>query len=293
MKHLSLLTCTLFSIALSAQTVPPSANAAGNAGISGNSTEVATASTETATNQAGQLEEPYTATSSVSAELTKRIDTRNAKVGDEVQARTISDTRLSDGTRLPKGTKLVGQVTDVHAKSGADKTSHLAFNLSRAVLRDGREVRLHATLTSLAAPSAAAAAGMDDMSAGGGMAGGGASAGGRASGGGPIGSVGRTTGGVVNSGAGVAGAAPGGVAANGGDVLRSAADTGDGVRPVAGVGTNANATRLDHVPVANLPGVTFSSAAGANVTGSLDVTGRNITLESGTQLTLNVSGSRE
>jgi hypothetical protein len=135
---------------------------------------------------------------------------------------------------------------------------------------------------------------MDDMSAAGGMAGGGASAGGRASGGGPIGSVGRTTGGVVNSGAGVAGAAPGGVAANEGGVLRSAADTGeDGVRPVAGVGTNANAARLDHVPVANLPGVTFSSAAGANVTGSLDVTGRNITLESGTQLTLNVSGSRE
>jgi hypothetical protein len=290
MKHLSLLTCSLFSIALSAQTVSPSANA----GASDNSTQAVTASTEAATNQTGQIDESYTATSSVSAELTKRIDTRNAKVGDQLLAKTTSDTRLSDGTRLPKGTKLVGQVTDVHAKSGADKTSHLAFSLNQAVLRDGREIRLHATLTSLAAPSAPAAASMDDDMAGSGMAGGGASAGGRASGGGLIGSAGRTTGGVVNSGAGVADAAPGGVAATRGGVLRSAADTGaDGVRPVAGIGTNANAARLDHVPVANLPGVTFSSAAAANVTGSLDVTGRNITLESGTQLTLNVSGSRE
>jgi hypothetical protein len=286
MNCFSLLTCSVFSIALSAQTVPSSTNAAGNAGgnASGNSIQ--------ATPQAGQMDETYTATSSVSAELTRRIDTRNAKVGDEIQARTTSNTRLSDGTRLPKGTKLVGQVTNVRAKSNADKTSHLAFSLNRAVLRDGREIPLHATLTALAAPSAMAPTGMnDDMSAGDGMVGGGESAGGRASGGGLIGSAGRTTGGVANPGAGGAGAAPGGVAANGGGVLRSPADIGaDSVQPVAGVGTNTNTARLDHVPVANLPGVTFSSAAGASTAGSLDASGRNIDLESGTQLTLNVSG---
>src|ERR1700744_5716102 len=104
MKHLSLLTCLLFSIALSAQSLRPSTNAV----VSGSSAQPMAALPETATGQAGQMEDSYTATSSVSAELTRRIDTRNAKVGDQVLARTTSDTRLSDGTRLPRGTKLAG-----------------------------------------------------------------------------------------------------------------------------------------------------------------------------------------
>jgi len=105
-----------------------------------------------------------TEASSVSAALTKSIDTKNAHVGDQVFAKTTSAAVLTDGTRLPKGTKLVGRVTDVKAKSSADKTSHLAFSLDRAILHDGREIPVHTTLTSLAAPAAALNT-TDDLSA--------------------------------------------------------------------------------------------------------------------------------
>lgn len=293
MKYLPLLTLSVVSMALSAQTVNSSANAAGSAA---NGSAQATANaTEGATAQAGQAEASAAAASSVSAELTKKIDTKNAKVGDEVLAKTTSNARLADGTRLPKGTRLMGTITDVHAKSKEDQTSRLVFSLNRAVLHDGREIPVHAVLRSVAAPAAMATAGADDdMSAGGGaMAGGGAvSGGGRASGGGLLGGATRTTGGLVGSGVGTAGAATNSLAATGSSALRSATDTGVGsVRTAGEAGAGANT--LDHVAVANLPGVTFSSAAGANSAGSLDATGRNINLESGTQLTLSVSASRQ
>ncbi len=78
----------------------------------------------------------------VNAELTKRIDAKKAKVGDTVEAKTTSAVKLPDGTELPKGTKLVGKVTDVRARSNSDKTSHIAFNLDEALMKDGREVPL-------------------------------------------------------------------------------------------------------------------------------------------------------
>ena len=103
---------------------------------------------------AGQAEQRVAPTA-VAAELTKRIDTKTAKQGDEVNVRTTMDAKLPDGTELPKGTKLVGKVTDVKAKTKEDKSSHLAFNLDRAVLKDGKEVPLSVVVISVAVPGQA------------------------------------------------------------------------------------------------------------------------------------------
>src|SRR5260370_822887 len=94
------------------------------------------------------------AAASVSAELTKRIDTKNAKQGDEVDARVTDTAKLPDGTELPRGTKLVGKVADVKAKSKEDKSAHLAFNIDHAVLKDGKEVPVVVVVTSVTGPSA-------------------------------------------------------------------------------------------------------------------------------------------
>jgi hypothetical protein len=72
MKFLSLIPMAIFSLALQGQT--------GNV-ANGNP-------------QAGRR----VAAGSVSAELTKRIDTKNAKLGDEVDARVTSAAKLPDGT---------------------------------------------------------------------------------------------------------------------------------------------------------------------------------------------------
>ena len=43
----------------------------------------------------------------MSGELQDKLDSKTAKVGDSVVVKT------ADGTEIPKGTKLVGRVTDV------------------------------------------------------------------------------------------------------------------------------------------------------------------------------------
>jgi hypothetical protein len=69
-----------------------------------------------------------------------------------VSAKTTNTVTLADGTELPKGTKLVGKVTEVRAKSNSDKTSHLAFSLEQAVPKDGHEIPLRVMVTSLTVP---------------------------------------------------------------------------------------------------------------------------------------------
>jgi len=231
--------------------------------------------------------------SSVSAALTKSIDTKNAHVGDQVFAKTTSAAVLTDGTRLPKGTKLVGQVTDVKAKSSADKTSHLAFSLDRAILHDGREIPVHTTLTSLAAPAAALNP-TDDLSAASGPVGGGAPAGGRASGGGGLGGglVGGATQAAGGAGNLVGGTTRGIESAANGAVQTVAATEANGANAAGNLTGGVNSTS-NLQPIANMPGVTFSNAASQGTTASLSAASRNINLESGSQLTLDLSAGNQ
>jgi hypothetical protein len=237
MKYLSLVPIAIFSLALQGQTGSPVGAPA----------------------QSGQP----TAAAPVSAELTKRIDVKKAKVGDEVDVKTTSNAKLPDGTDLPKGTKLVGKVTDVHARSNADKTSHLAFDLDRAVTKDGHELSVHAAVTSVLAPVQALDSGMMP----GGGAGGGAAAGG--SGGGGSG---------MSGGSGGAASAP----ASASVPMTSSSD-----QPASSAQVAKGAQ--DRVPVANMPGVVLTSADGVSSAGSLDAANQNFSLDSGTKMTLNIS----
>lgn len=242
MKYFAILAVASVGLSLNAQTADPHANATGEASAS--------------------------ASSSVSAELTKKLDSKNASVGDQVMARTTATTTLSDGTKLPKGTQIVGHVTEVHAKSSSDAASHLAFGLDRAVTRDGHEIPIRGMLTSVAAPASASAQADDsDMIATPmGSAGATTSAGGRASGGGLIGGVGRATSGTLNSAGSLAG-----------NTVSTAAN---------GAATGIQAT---HSAIASMPGVTLSTSANAGESGALDAKGRNISLDSGTRMTFNLS----
>ncbi len=85
---------------------------------------------------------------SVPASLTKKIDTSKVKVGKEVTAVITEDTKLPDGTQLPKGIKLVGTVTSVPGQNGANS---LGFDFDRAVLQHtGQTVLVHTAMTSVA-----------------------------------------------------------------------------------------------------------------------------------------------
>ena len=60
--------------------------------------------------------------------LTCKIDTKKAKVGDPVSAKTLNPLSLGDGTMLPAGTKLTGKVTEVQPKSSGTATLRFTFD---------------------------------------------------------------------------------------------------------------------------------------------------------------------
>ena len=281
--------------------------------------QTSTAATESgsAAAQAGRASPSAAQAANVSAELTKKVDSKDAKVGDPVFAKTTSEARLADGTKVPKGSKLVGRVTDVQAKSKENHDAHVAFCFDRAVLRDGRELPVNARVRTLAAPvEAPPPGGSDDLMAGRGVQ---AAGGGMAAGGGG-GLAGNGPGGGVHTAAGLAGGATA-VAGSGmhaagsgidGTVNGAASENGalgTGARGVGGAALNSAAGLGGGVsggaamPVGNLSGVTFAtvnlaadagtggvSAAGGASTATL-VTGhnRNVSLYTGSQMTMSVA----
>jgi len=248
--------------------------------------------------QTGQTTSAATAISRVAAEFTGKIDSKDAKVGDAVAARTTASASLADGTELPKGTRLAGTVSYVHARSSAENTARLVLTLNRAILQDGREIPLHVTLTSLSAigpATAAAAPGSPEVMAAQAATG----PGGRLSSGTGAGTGTGLGGGL--SGASVRGSSrsTGGVAAgttSGIDAMpvqplpvRTGLDDPRAEGSSASGNYVSDALAVHHYPVGNMPGVILSSQATASVSGVLDASGQNIRIDSGTRMTLNAS----
>jgi hypothetical protein len=253
----------------------------------------------------------------VQTELTSGVDSKSAAVGQEVDARTKDAATLADGTTLPKGTKLVGRVIQVQAESKDQPFALLAITFDRAELKNGASVALRSAIRTIAPPvhnsagdNAFAASGPVARSApigGGPMRSGGMGDGPAASagdgpaasvGGGPIipGGGGSTTG---TRGGGAGGGLGDGQGGLGGSLPGQTTRTigqRTGMTPEAGGGAGANmpvtkaGDTLSTAPRATaLPGVRLSnSTGGANVSGMLMASGRNISLDSGTQITLGV-----
>src|SRR5436190_1446825 len=115
--------------------------------------------------------------SSVNAVLTKPVDSRRSKPGDPVNARTTQPTRTEDGRSIPKGSTLVGHVSEAHARAEGQADSAVGIVFDKAVTRDGHEIPLrNVGIRAVAAAEGAASGGVGDSGmmtgSGGGMAGG-------------------------------------------------------------------------------------------------------------------------
>lgn len=95
------------------------------------------AQSATAFSPAGQS--PKIAPGSViPVELTKTVDAKKAKTGDEVVARVTQDMKTSSGEVLvPKDTKIMGRVTQAQARTKEQKESELGIAFDRAVIKTG------------------------------------------------------------------------------------------------------------------------------------------------------------
>ena len=123
------------------------------AGVSGGSATSAVAGTEGHGVSSG-----LNGGTAMQAELTKSIDAKKVKSGDEVTARLTQDVKSSDGTVvMHKGSRLVGHVTEAQARSKANAESKLGIVFDKAVLKGGQEMAFNGTIQALAPPVQAAA----------------------------------------------------------------------------------------------------------------------------------------
>lgn len=86
----------------------------------------------------------------IHAVLEKIVHPKKVKVGDQVIARVTEPTKLKDGTELPKGTHILGKVTEIKPKADKEGPSKLGLLFDKAQLKDGKEIPLVMALVSVA-----------------------------------------------------------------------------------------------------------------------------------------------
>ena len=286
---ITVLTAAVFSTAALAQTnssVNGSANGtidpSAKPGSAATAAQSATAEQSAAVNKPGMdASAAAVQSATLNAVLSKSIDTKKAKEGDQVLAKTTQDTTTSAGTKIPKNTKLIGHVTEVKAKAKGEANSSLGFVFDKAVLKGGQEVPLHAVIQAIAAAPQVPVGDMANSDTG--MA---APAAPNAGSSGSMGSRPAANGGVVGN---AANTATGAANTAAGAVNNAAGAAGSAAQ--AGINTgamlNANATG-----VVGLKDVQLQQATGASANGSvpsLTSSSSNVHLESGTQLVLKSS----
>ena len=226
----------------------------------------------------------------MNAALAGSLDVKKNKPGDRVEARTTQDVKQDGKVVLRKGTRLVGHVTEVQARAKDQTQSQLGVAFDHAELRNGQQVPLNASirlslrrnrqrrLRPVMTISSAVAAEQPRRGCGRGAK--------RRSGRRDAAGLRSTSSTVSSVGSGVGNTADGAV---GGTVNAATRSTG------AVGGLNASgALESNSKGVFGLDGLSLNSAASSATQGSLIVSStRNIHLESGTQMVLQVAGRAE
>lgn len=213
--------------------------------------------------------------STIQATLAKPVDARKNKAGDEIAAKTTADVKSNGQVVIPKGSKIIGHVTEAKARAKGESNSTIGVAFDRAMLKDGREIPLSASIQAIArSEESASAATMGDEAMTGGRAGGMSS--------GHAGPAGGTMGGVAHT----AGAATGAVTNTTNTVGNAAGGT------LSGAGSAASTTRIssNSQGVIGLKGLSLNAEAANSTQGSvISSNSQNVRLDSGTQLVLRVS----
>jgi hypothetical protein len=74
------------------------------------------------------------------------LDSKKKTAGDEVDAKVASQVKLTDGTVIPRGAKVVGHVTASKAKSKGDTDSSLAIVFDKVDLPGGKTLNIKGSI---------------------------------------------------------------------------------------------------------------------------------------------------
>src|SRR5712664_2148622 len=237
--------------------------------------------------QNGQANASLAGGTAFNAALSSPIDSKKCKPGDPVNAHTTEAAKSEGKTVIPKGSKLVGHVTQASARGKGESESALGIAFDKAILKNGLEIPLNnvaiQAIASAESSASAAGADMDTMGGMGASAAGSGMAGGRGALGGATSAAGGAVGAVTNTAASAGGAAGGTVnsAANAGGSIAGASKGAVGGLNAAGQLTS------NSQGVFGLNGLNLN-AAGSNATQGSVITsaGKNVHLDSGTRMLL-------
>ncbi|MGB8477792.1 MAG: hypothetical protein WCE63_02990 [Acidobacteriaceae bacterium] len=111
--------------------------------------------------QAGNSAYP-TADSPLSAEITSKLDTKNATVGEVVTAKTLAEASLANGTAIPRGAVLNGKVTAVQSKSSGGGTASVTISFDQVTpSKKASPLAIHGVLAGVAPKPSLSDAGPD------------------------------------------------------------------------------------------------------------------------------------
>jgi hypothetical protein len=104
--------------------------------------------------------------SAVTGELEGKLDSKSAKVGDRVVLKTTEKVQSSDGTVIPKGSRLVGHITEVQAYDKQHGPARIAIAFDHVELKNGQSIAVHTLIRGVSSSASAMAANQmnrDDM----------------------------------------------------------------------------------------------------------------------------------
>jgi len=222
----------------------------------------------------------------LAAQLENTLDARHAKAGDRVVMKTTQAIKQDGQVVVPKGSRLIGHVTDVQQRTKSDNQSVIGIAFDR--LQNGSmNVPIAATIVSITqAHAGAQSSASDDLlgsqtttsSSSSSRSSTNAGSGQRGGSGGLLGGVGNTVGGAVNT-----------TTSTVGNVAGSATTA---VGSTVGATTSATANSTGNLG-GTLRGLQITQSGNASASGgsTLSLTGGNLRLESGTTFNLLISGN--
>jgi hypothetical protein len=295
MKSSTMFLCALLASANALADGPPAqgdASATSDTAINANRNGASATNSNASTASAGtkHAQADAAGSSEMNATLSKPVDAHKAKPGDEVTATNDRDAKAADGTSIKRGSKLVGHVTKAHpldksASGSADSASMLSIVFDKAILKDGHEVPLNATIQAVSAAESEASLGSNAGGAGMSAVGSGAGSA-RGTGGGLLGGAHGAVGGGLSTAGGVAGGVGHGVSGTAGAVTGATAHSTGAVGGLNSSGMLTSGSK----GVFGLNGLEFASSSTGSAQGSVITSAtRDVRLDGGTRMLLSNS----
>lgn len=207
----------------------------------------------------------------IEGQLQNSVDVKKSRVGDQVVLKTTKDIKQNGQTVVPKGSKLLGRVTEVTQKSKQNGASKLGMIFDRV---EGKNISAPINASIVSVTNAAANAGLNNGMADADIFGSSSNST-------------RTSGGTGGSGGGLLG----GVTNTAGSVLNTTTQTVGGVTNTAvnTVGSTAGTvgSTVNGIQISN----STNASASAQSSGTLSAADKNIRLEKGTTIGLLLNGS--